>query len=226
MDGMKAIVVKAPREAAVQIVPMPVPAEGEVLVHIRKALICTWEQRIFMGVDMPLPFVPGHEVSGEVAAIPEGTCTDLAVGDRVVVKTYDSCGACEQCYRGHDNLCKGKSKRRTYGGIPGAGGFAQYMAIAANRVYRLPDQDVSLDIAAFAEPLACCVHSMEQANVELGEDVVIVGGGIMGQLHNLLAALRGRGSHWWSRTESAGSWANGWEPTSSLILRPRMRWPA
>jgi L-iditol 2-dehydrogenase len=188
---MKAVVVEAPRKAVVRMIPTPVPAEGEVLVKLEKALICTWEQRIFSGGDVPLPFVPGHEISGVVAAVPENTVTALKPGEKVVVKTFDSCGQCEDCYRGDDNLCKGKAKKRFYDGIPGSGGFAQYLAIAANRVYRLPNQAVSLETAAFAEPLACCLHSLERADIQLGEDVVIAGGGIMGQLHCLLSKLRG-----------------------------------
>ncbi|MEL7602771.1 MAG: zinc-binding dehydrogenase [Bacillota bacterium] len=190
-EKMKAIVISEPHKAEVRELSTPKPAEGEILVCIEKCLLCTWEQRIFGGGDVALPFVPGHEISGRVAAIPEGTLTMLQVGDPVVVKTYDSCGQCEFCYRGDDNLCIGKPKRRFYDGIPGAGGLAQYIAIASNRVYALPRADADLEIAAFSEPLACCLRSMEQAEITFGEDVVIVGGGIMGQLHSLLAQKRG-----------------------------------
>lgn len=190
-EKMKAIIITEPRKAEVREITTPTPAAGEVLVRIEKCLICTWEQRIFAGGDVALPFVPGHEVSGTVAAIGADTITDLKVGQRVVVKTYDSCGQCEQCYRGHDNECTGKSKGRTFDGIPGTGGFAQYLAIASNRVYALPDENADLAAAAFAEPLACCLGSLDQAGVEFGEDVVIVGGGIMGQLHNVLCKKRG-----------------------------------
>ena len=187
---MKAVVVTAPRTVEIRELSTPVPGEGEVLVKIEKCMICTWEQRIFTGGDMALPFIPGHELSGTVAAIPEHTIANFQVGDRVIVKTFDSCGQCEYCYRGYDNECTGKSKKRVYDGIPGAGGMAQYIAIAANRVFKVPGE-ADLNSAAFAEPLSCCLHSMEQANIEFGEDVVIVGGGIMGQLHNVLAKLRG-----------------------------------
>ncbi|MCR5134330.1 MAG: alcohol dehydrogenase catalytic domain-containing protein [Clostridiales bacterium] len=191
-EKMKAVVVDGERHAEARVLSTPKAVAGQILVKIEKALICTWEQRIFCGNDMPLPFVPGHEISGVVADIPEGTFCDVKVGDKVVVKTYDSCGQCENCLRGHDNECTGKKSQRTYDGIPGTGGFAQYLAIGSDRVYPLPGGDsVDLETAAFAEPLACCIHSLEQANVELGEDVVIVGGGIMGQLHNALCKLRG-----------------------------------
>ena len=190
-EKMKAIFVTEPYKAEVREVSTPVPVEGELLVKLERCLICTWEQRIFTGGDVKLPFLPGHEVSGRVAAIPEGTFTDLKVGDPVVVKTYDSCGQCEACYRGDDNLCTGKSKKRFYDGIPGSGGMAQYIAISATRVFALPSADADLDVCAFAEPTACCLRSMENANVGFGEDVVIVGGGIMGQLHALLSKKRG-----------------------------------
>ncbi len=190
-ETMKAIVVTEPYHAEVKELSTPVPAEGEVLVRVEQCLICTWEQRIFTGGDVALPFVPGHEISGTVAALGPNTIANVQVGDRVVVKTFDSCGQCEQCYRGHDNECTGKAKKRSYDGIPGTGGFAQYLAIGSERVYPLPDPNADLATAAFAEPLACCLGSLEQGGVEFGEDVVIVGGGIMGQLHNVLCKKRG-----------------------------------
>lgn len=190
-DKMKAVVITKADTAEIREVAVPVPEAGEILIRLRNCLICTWEQRIFKGTDVTLPFVPGHEVSGEVAFIPEQTITDLKVGDPCVVKTFDSCGQCDYCRRGMDNLCKGKKKKRVYDGIPGSGGMAEYIAIPSDRVYRLPGHDLDLELAAFAEPLACCLHSIEKADIGFGEDVVIVGGGIMGQLHVLLAKLRG-----------------------------------
>ena len=98
-DKMKAIVIPKAGAAEVREMTAPVPEAGEVLIRLRHCMICTWEQRIFKGEDVPLPFVPGHEVSGEVAYIPENTICDLQVGDPCVVKTFDSCGQCEYCRR-------------------------------------------------------------------------------------------------------------------------------
>lgn len=190
-EKMKAIVIPSEGTAEVREMSVPVPSDGEVLIRLRHCMICTWEQRIFKGEDVALPFVPGHEVSGEVAYVPESTVCDLKVGDPCVVKTFDSCGQCEFCRRGMDNLCKGKKKKRIYDGIPGSGGMAEYIAISSDRIYKLPGEHVDLENAAFAEPLACCLNSMEQVKLSFGEDVVIVGGGIMGQLHVLLAKLSG-----------------------------------
>jgi threonine dehydrogenase-like Zn-dependent dehydrogenase len=188
---MKAVVVTAPETVEVREMTTPVAEAGEILVRLTHCLICTWEQRVFAGTDVALPFVPGHEVAGTIAHIPDGTYTDLEAGQPCVVKTFDSCGRCEFCRLGRDNLCKAPSKKRFYDGIPGAGGMAQYIAIGADRVFALPNRGVDLSLAAFAEPLACCLHSMEQAGISYGEDVVIVGGGIMGQLHAVLTRLSG-----------------------------------
>lgn len=191
-EKMKVLAITAPGEATVMEVDIPVAVPGEVLIKIERCLLCTWEQRIYKtGAGMSLPFIPGHEISGTIASVPEGTVCAFSVGDKVAAKTLDACGHCEQCYNGDDNNCSGTPKKRFYNGIGTSGGLAQYIALPINRVYKLPNQEVSFDIAAFAEPVACCIRSLDRANLQLGEDVVIVGAGIMGQLHNLLAKLRG-----------------------------------
>ena len=191
-EKMKALVIVGDRAVEMKEVSTPVPAAGEVLVKLEKCLLCTWEQRVYTnGAGMKMPFIPGHEVSGTVAVVPDDTITSFKVGDPVVVKTLDNCGHCEFCYTGNDNLCTGKSKKRFYDGIPGTGGLAQYIALDVTRVFALPNSEVDLEEAAFAEPVACCLRSLEHAKIQMGEDVVIVGGGIMGQLHNILAKKQG-----------------------------------
>ena len=190
-EKMKAVVVNGEKSAAVCEVSTPIPQPGEVLVRLDTCLLCTWEQRIFSrSSSMPLPYIPGHEAAGTIASIPTETLTSFAEGDRVVIKTLNHCGHCEACYRGDDNQCTGSAKSRIYDGIPAAGGLAQYIAMPISRVFPI-DGDLPLEEAAFAEPIACCIRSMERADIQLGEDVVIVGAGIMGQLHNLLAKMRG-----------------------------------
>ncbi|MEI7884404.1 MAG: zinc-binding dehydrogenase [Clostridia bacterium] len=188
---MKAIVITAANTAKVLEVTTPIPAAGEILIRVESCLLCTWEQRIFSGASMKLPYIAGHELSGVVEFIPDETITSFKVGDKVVAKTLDNCGHCEACYRGDDNQCTGIVKKRMYDGIGAAGGLAQYINLSVNRVFYLENQEVSYDSAAFSEPVACCLRSMDRAKIELGEDVVIVGAGIMGQLHNLLAKISG-----------------------------------
>ena len=191
VEKMKAVVVEDREEVNVRDFAMPEPLPGEVLIKIEYCLLCTWEQRIFSGKSStPLPFIPGHEAAGIIESIPEGTATHFAPGDRVVFKTLDHCGHCRYCYTGADNQCIGTAKKRSYDGISGSGGLAQYITLDTGRVFPLYGE-IPLQEAAFAEPLACCIHSVKRSSVALGDTVVIIGAGIMGQLHAVLARLRG-----------------------------------
>jgi len=188
---MKVVAIEGPQKAAVKLVSTPQPAEGQVLIKIECCLLCTWEQRMFSGKSsMALPFIPGHEAAGTIVAINPDTPTSFKVGDKVAFKTLDHCGHCYYCYQGYDNQCIGTARKRVYDGIPSSGGLAQYITLDVSRVFPV-SQDLSLKEAAFAEPLACCIHSVNRAQIKYGSDVVIVGAGIMGQLHALLAKLKG-----------------------------------
>jgi 2-desacetyl-2-hydroxyethyl bacteriochlorophyllide A dehydrogenase len=190
-DLMKAVVIEAPGKIGVQEAPLPEVAPGEVLIRIDYCLICTWEQRIFSGASsMKLPFIPGHEASGVVVEVHPDTITSFRAGDQVVFKTLDHCGHCTYCYQGDTNQCTGTARKRFYGGIPGSGGFAQYISLVPERIFHIPGS-IPLHLAAFTEPVACCLHSVKRGKIAFGETVVVIGAGIMGQLHALLARLQG-----------------------------------
>lgn len=192
---MRAVVIRGPHHLAVEEVGTPTAQPGQVLIKISHCLLCTWEQRIYTGASsMKLPFIPGHEASGTIVAVPEGTVTSFKVGDRVVFKTLDHCGHCSYCYTARDNQCTGAARKRFYDGIPGSGGLAQYIALDPARVFPIPGgttDDTVLASAAFTEALACCVHSVERAGLSFGDTAVVIGAGIMGQLHVILSGLRG-----------------------------------
>ena len=188
---MKAVVVEEANRSSVRTIGTPVPRTGQVLIRIEECLLCTWEQRIFSGASsISLPFIPGHEAAGVIAAIPEDTVCNFSVGDRVSFKTLDHCGHCKYCFRGFENMCTGNAEKRSYDGLGGSGGLAQYIALDVGRVFPIRG-DISLAEAAFTEPLACCIHSIRRTKIGFGSRVAIVGAGIMGQLHALLARLSG-----------------------------------
>lgn len=190
-DVMKAVVIEEKGKAVVKSVSTPKPAYGEVLIKIENCLLCTWEQRLFAGKSsVDLPIIPGHEAAGKIVAINQDTPTSFKIGDKVAFKTLDHCGHCHFCYQGFDNQCIGKAKKRAYDGIASVGGLGQYITLDVSRVYPLA-KNLSLEEAAFAEPLACCIHSVHRAEIKYGSDVVVVGAGIMGQLHAILARLAG-----------------------------------
>lgn len=165
------------------------PEFSQVLVKIHSCAICTLEQRIFNGVMKRYPFAGGHEVAGTVVAVGENV-KSLKTGDKVAARLLTSCGECYYCKSGHENQCVIAFKAETHEGLNGPGGFGEYMMLDAKALYKMSD-DLDLTYAALSEPLACCVHSVNNTNIELGDDVVVVGVGIMGAFHIQLAKIRG-----------------------------------
>lgn len=165
------------------------PTSSQVLVKVHSCAICTLEQRMYSGVIKRYPFAGGHEVAGTVVAVGD-TVKNLKIGDKVAPRMLTSCGECYYCRNGHENKCVSAFIANVHEGIGGPGGFSEYMMVEAKALYKMAE-DLDLKHAALTEPLACCVHSINNANIQLGEDVVVVGNGIMGAFHIQLAKLKG-----------------------------------
>ena len=165
----------------------PVCGDGEVLVRIKFCGICTLEQRLFSG-DMKIyyPLVPGHEASGVIEEIGKDVKASLAVGDRVSLDMVYRCHTCYYCRTGQSNLCENRFSR----GVKPLGGFSEYVAVEPQRVFPVA-ASLSLEEAAFAEPVACCLRSLKKLNIEPAEDVLIVGAGPMGLMHLQAALIMG-----------------------------------
>lgn len=166
---------------------VPEVGPGEILVRTRACGICTGD---IMGWYMrrKAPLVFGHEPAGEVAAVGDGV-TDLRRGDRVFVHHHAPCLECALCARGEFVQCAAWRAGKL---VPG--GMAEYFAVPAGQVradtLRLPNE-VSFADAALVEPLACTVKSLRRGGIRGGERVVVIGLGIMGQLHVVLARHAG-----------------------------------
>ncbi len=165
------------------------PKGSQVLIKVDSCAICTLEQRMFAGVIKRYPFAGGHEAAGTVVAVGDQV-NSLKVGDKVSTRILNSCGECYYCRNGHQNQCVVSFKADVHEGFGGPGGFSEYMLLEAKALYKMAD-DLELTHAALSEPLACCVHSINNAAIELGNDVVIIGNGIMGAFHIQLAKLKG-----------------------------------
>lgn len=192
-EKMKAVAVVDKEKIDIIDIARPSPERGQVLVKIKACALCTYEQRVYLGVSKrPLPFVGGHEITGEIAQIGRDVDPEkFKIGAKVAVRILYKCGSCYYCRRGYENLCVETNRPIiTEPGVSGIGGLGQYIAADTSQVWLLPP-DMSLEKATMAEPVACVVHSIEKGNPQLGDDVVIIGGGIMGMLHLLCAKLRG-----------------------------------
>jgi len=176
-------------EVRVAQLEVPPVGTGELLVRTRACGICSGDvMGWYMRQKAPLVF--GHEPAGEVAAV--GTAVEgFAPGDRVFVHHHAPCFACALCRRGEFVQCEAWRKGRL---VPG--GMAEYFVVPEVNVrgdtLRLPDH-VPFTAATLIEPVACTVKSLRRAGLRGGERVAIIGLGIMGQLHVVLARHAGAG---------------------------------
>lgn len=193
-ESMNVVAVTGKNQVTVLTAPIPAPGPGEVLVKIKACALCTWEQRVFIGEkDVPYPLVGGHEAAGEIAAVGAGLDeTDYPAGARVAVRVVKCCNRCYYCRRGEHHLCEQLNTFRLNGPeLYGMGGLAEYIAVPAHAVWVYDSVPLPFPVLALTEPLACVLHSIERAQIGFGDDVVVIGGGIMGVLHVLCAKRRG-----------------------------------
>ena len=191
-EKMKVVAITGIKKPEILEVDRPVPGPDQVLVKIDGTAICTFEQRVYVTGKFKLPFLGGHEVVGHVVEMGSKVRTkEFKVGDRVAVSVISTCGTCYYCRRGEENLCVDSYANLSEDiGLNGPGGFAEYKVLPPSKLWKLRD-DLPWEFGTFSEPLACVCTSVQKAEIRLGEDVVVIGGGIMGMLHMMVAKLRG-----------------------------------
>lgn len=190
IEMMKAAVFTDSEKIQIKEIKKPIPKKNELLVKLKSCAICTWEQRVYQGINkVDFPFIGGHEMSGIIEKIGEDVDTDRwELGERVVIGLLNSCGDCHYCRMGQHGICEKFDHSNVVGGLPikGMGGFSEYLAVSPNNLFKI-NSDISFEKASFTEPLSCVIHSIERGDINIGDDVVIIGGGIMGMFHLLLA---------------------------------------
>jgi L-iditol 2-dehydrogenase len=195
MTTMQAALLRDFGKLDVEQVPVPEAGPGEVLVRVRACGICGTDLKIvggaYQGTWPPaLPFIIGHEWSGEVAALGPGT-SGLTVGDRVVAENHTGCGACPMCRAGRYNLCERVREPgfKLYGHTaPGA--LAQYAVRPAVALHKVP-ASVSDVAAALVNQGALTVHAARRARLGPGASVAVFGPGLLGLLMLQVARAAG-----------------------------------
>ena len=182
---MKALFARAPDDFGLIEKPKPRPAADEALVKVSRAALCHTDVIIREGVagHVRYPFVPGHEFAGVVDECGPAV-KHLRSGDRVAVHQVYTCGQCSACRKGDTNACRNGATL----GSRADGGFAEYCAVPARMLFKLPDH-VTLAEEALVEPLANAVSAVRHSNVKTGERVVIIGPGPIGLLALQVARL-------------------------------------
>ena len=191
---MKAAIIHAARDLRVEEAATPVTGPGEVMVRIRAGGICGsdlhyYQDGGFGAVRIREPMILGHEIAGEVVEIGEGV-TRVRPGDRLAVDPSRACGQCRYCLGGKPRHCL---DMRFYGSamrFPHVqGGFRELLVCTEAQAVPVPP-DMKLEHAAFAEPLAVCLHALNQAGPVMGRNVLVTGTGPIGAL-SILAARHG-----------------------------------
>jgi threonine dehydrogenase-like Zn-dependent dehydrogenase len=185
---MRAVRVERPGEIAMVELERPRPGPGEVLVAVAAVGICGSDVELLDG-RRPAPYVrypvvPGHEWAGRVAEIGPGVA-GVAPGDRVVAEGFRACGACDRCREGRTNLCSAEYAET---GFTHPGAFAEFVAVPARLVHRLP-AGANLEAAALLEPAACVAQGLLEVELRPGLRVAVVGAGTLGLLAVALLRL-------------------------------------
>ncbi|TAM58328.1 alcohol dehydrogenase [bacterium] len=179
-------VLVAPGRVELQELPSPTPGPGEIVVRVRAALTDGTDLKAFRRghPKMPMPTPFGHEFSGDVAAVGSGV-ERFSEGDAIMAVHSAPCGRCYWCHADQENLCVELMETKILGA------YAQQILVPRHIVARnafVKPAALPYEHAAFLEPLACVVHSVELCAPRAGDLAIVLGAGGFGLLH--VALLR------------------------------------
>ncbi|MBU0514280.1 MAG: zinc-binding dehydrogenase [Proteobacteria bacterium] len=160
---------------------------GEVLVEMKACGICATDVHTALEGTVPTAYTPitlGHEPSGVVSELGEGV-QGWRQGDRVAIYPQVTCGTCTQCREGRDGICA----RTRVLGMHREGAFAQYLAIPAKNLVRIPENVSFFEAAIMTDAVATPFHAVtRRGRVRPGETVAVFGCGGLGM--NAIQACR------------------------------------
>jgi len=198
METMLAAVLHDFNDLRLEEVPMPVPRDpGDAVVKIKACGICQTDYKAVRGIrrNVTFPTIVGHEASGVVAAI--GSAVKyFKEGDEVIVQPSGYCGCCRNCRTGNTHHCE--SAFVIGGDRPGKevrdGCLAEYTVVPSHCCLCHKPQSFSFDAAALTQPLAGAWKGViHTSQMQVGEDVVIIGVGGIGILCLMVAHAAGAG---------------------------------
>ncbi|KAF7430435.1 hypothetical protein PC9H_006142 [Pleurotus ostreatus] len=188
-------VFEQPREFEVTDVPIPEISDDQVLIKVSLCGMLSLrtgtqrslnadEHQVLAVLICTCELIPGHEVVGVIEKVGRSV-TEFSPGDRCVADNSITCEHCFYCRRGNPLLCENFASR----GVTMAGGFAEYVAFEAKKVYKI--HNLTDEEATLVEPAACAIHGMDRLNAAVGIDALIVGAGPTGLILAQLLKLNG-----------------------------------
>lgn len=183
----RAAILTAPRKFELTNRARPIAGLDEVVVRIAATAVCHTDLEIYTGrhPGVRYPVIMGHEATGTIDSVGPQV-TGLTPGQNVLINPVITCGRCDSCLRGAENLCRNA-------GLFGReieGSMSQYARLGARYVYPLPAH-LPLAEATLIETLATVRHAQERVHLIAGESVAVLGQGTTGLLHTRLAILSG-----------------------------------
>lgn len=193
MDKMQVGVFTGVNEIVLETHDKPKATGKKVLVKIDACGLCTWEQRVYTGIKkVNYPFIGGHEIAGHIVEIGDDVDErEWKIGDKVVVGATLQCRECPACKVGDSESCERFNHSAHLEGMPypGMGGLSEYMLTPTSCIFKY--DGISPEEATIIEPVSCVIHSVEVADIQFGDTVLVIGCGIMGLLHVMLSAKKG-----------------------------------
>lgn len=178
MEKMNQAVMVRVGEIEFHEVEVPKVLIDQVKIKIKKIGVCGSDVHVYHGLHPTTyyPVVQGHEISGEIVELGSNV-VDYAVGDKVTVQPQVVCGTCYQCKIGNYHICDELKVM----GFQTTGMASDFFVVDATKLMKLPEH-LSHDFGALIEPLAVAVHAVNQAGSLDGKNVLVIGGGPIGNL--------------------------------------------
>ncbi|HCH3495766.1 TPA: zinc-binding alcohol dehydrogenase family protein [Vibrio parahaemolyticus] len=173
---MKQLVCEKPYEMTYKQGDIPKITEDEVLIKVLSVGVCGTDIHAYTG-NQPFfsyPRVLGHELAGDIVKCGSKAANDFKIGERVALIPYVACHECPSCQSGKTNCCENISVI----GVHQDGGFGEYLVAPKANVIKVGNVDPVT--ASLIEPFAISAHSVRRAQVQKGEDILVVGAGPIG----------------------------------------------
>ena len=173
---MKAVVYQGNNKAlSLEDVSPPEPGPGQLLISVSACGICGSDLHAYQSGLLAPEIIMGHEFSGEILAVGEGTSTAWQVGDRVNPMPGLICGHCDACKQERFYSCEDLQLT----GFFVHGAYAEQVLVSEQLAVRVPDT-LDLTQAALVEPMTVGLQAFRDAQLPLGGKVLVIGAGVIG----------------------------------------------
>lgn len=175
---MKAAIFDGSKVLKLVELPIPEYTEDQILVKVVACGICHTDEGYIEGTPTfkSAPLILGHEASGYVEEV-GSTITNFSKGDAVLIPPVLTCGTCKYCINGRETICSNQKMLGNH--IDGA--FAEYIAVDAKDVVKVPEGLNLADLSIVADAVATPYHAViNRAQVKHGDKVIVVGCGGVG----------------------------------------------